>query len=334
VKEKNMDARYVNTVVVVGGGVLGQGIAQSFAEAGLTVKIVDLNNDVLDKCIAQIEANLNLFQKNQFLKESVAKIKARLIPVLTQDLMRTVQDCEFIIEVIPENLELKKKIFAQLDSCDDKIIIASNTSSFTIAQLTEGCRSADRFVGLHYFNPGHIMPLVEVHFGPKTRQDVLETALALMKRIGKKPILIRKEIAGFIINRLQVALLREAIDLVSKGIATPEDIDEAYKASIGIRFSCIGLFEYVDWLGLDFTRAVIHRFSPLLCNDTVAAPILASMIESENRGAISGKGWFDWRGSSRENIIDDQNKRLLPRYALYKELEQVKPLYKTIESGT
>ena len=326
-----MKAENIKTVVVIGGGTLGQGIAQSFAEGGLSVRVVDLNREILDRCLDQIDANLRLFQEYGLLEEDLSSIKSRIHPVLTKDLAKTVQDCDFVVEAIPEDLELKRQLFAQLDSCPEEVILASNTSSLTVSAMAQGCRTASRIVGLHYYNPAHIMPLVEIHFGPETSDEVIATTKALMLRVGKKPVIVRKEITGFIVNRLQAAMMREMMYLVNEGVASPEDIDTAYKASIGIRFACIGMFEFGDWIGLDFSKGVMSRFAKSLDNSTEPAPVLLEKVKRGELGVKSGRGWYDWTGRSREEIIDSQNRRLIPRWVSFKELEKQLPLYKSLD---
>ncbi|GAI03296.1 unnamed protein product, partial [marine sediment metagenome] len=153
-----MDVENIETVVMIGGGTMGQGIAQNFAQAGLSVRVVDVDTEILDRCLAQVDANLRLFQAFGLLEEAISSIELRIHPVLMKDLAKAVRDCDFVVEAIPENLELKKQLFAELDLCRDDVILSSNTSSFTISTIAEGFSTAHRIIGLHYFNPAHIMP--------------------------------------------------------------------------------------------------------------------------------------------------------------------------------
>lgn len=320
-----MEAENIKTVVVVGGGTMGQGIVQSFAQAGLSVRVVDLNREQLDRCLAQVDANLGLFQEFGLLGEEPSSIKSRIHPVLTKDLAKAVQDCDFVVETVPESLELKKQLFAQLDLlCRNEVILSSNTSSFTVSAMGEGCRSADRIIGLHYFNPAHLMPLVEIHYGPQTREEVIAITKALMLRVGKKPVIAKKEIPGFIVNRIQAAMAREIEYLIAESVASPEDIDMAAKASYGFRHACIGNIEAYDMVGLDTMLAAEKQIYRELSNSTEPSPILVEKVNKGEWGVKSGKGWFDYTGKSKEEILEDQNRRLLKQLVLFKSLEREK----------
>lgn len=316
-KGRPMEAENIRAVVVIGGGIMGQGIAQNFAQAGLSVSVVDVDQGKLDDCLAQVDANLRLFQEFGLLQEDIPSIKSRIHPVLSKDLDEAVKDGDFVVEAIPEVLALKKQLFAQLDSCREDIILSSNTSSFTISALAEGCRTAGRIIGVHYFNPAHIMPLVEIHYGPQTRDEVISTTKALMTRVGKKPILVRKEKPGFVVNRLQAALGREVMHLISEGVATPEDIDLAAKAMYGFRWACIGPVEGFDMIGLDTLLAVGEGLFPSLDNSDRQPQYLYDMVSRGELGIKSGKGFYDYTGRSRAEVLDELNRRLLPQLALF-----------------
>jgi len=319
-----MEAENIGMVLVLGGGNMGQGIVQSLAQAGLSVSVVDVDTKKLDGCLSQVNANLRLFQEYGLLKEDIPSVEARVHPVLIQDLDKTVNSCDFVVESVPEVLELKRRLFVQLDSCREEIILGSNTSSFTVSAISEGLRTADRVIGLHYFNPAHIMPLVEIPYGPKTREDVISTTKALMTRIGKKPILVRKEIPGFIVNRIQAAMGREIMYLLAQGIATPEDIDTAAKASYGFRHACIGNIEANDMIGLDILVAVGRQLFKTLDNSTESPPFLAEKVARGEMGIKSGKGFYDYTGRTRAQVLDEHNRRLLRQLTLFNSMEKDK----------
>lgn len=153
-----MKVEDIKRIAVVGGGTMGQGIAQSFAQAGLSVYLIDQNRELLERSLTQINTNLNLFREYDLLTEDVSTIASRIQPVVKENLLNTAKDCHFIVEAIPESLELKKELFGQLDSCDSEIIISSNSSSIPVQVIAQGCNTPARMIGLHYFNPAHIMP--------------------------------------------------------------------------------------------------------------------------------------------------------------------------------
>ncbi len=316
-----MKAQDIKTVVVIGGGTMGQGIVQSFAQAGRSVRVLARKRETLDKCLQQIDANLKLFAEFQLLEETPEAIRSRITSMSMAELSEAIIGCDFIVETIPEVLAEKKAVFAKLDGCDPDIILASNTSSITITTLTEGMKTAYRVVGTHYLNPAHIMPLIEIHRGKYTSDKVVETTRDLMLQVGKKPILVNKEIPGFIINRIQWAMGREILYLLDQGVVSPEDLDLASKASYGLRHACIGNMEAFDMVGLDTALAVGNRIFKSLSNSTEPSPILAQKVQRGELGIKSGQGWFNYTGKSREEILEDQNRRLLKQLRLFIEID-------------
>jgi len=285
--------------------------------------------DIVDKVklagyVTQIEANLKLFQEYGLLKEDIINIMSRIVPVLSKDISEIAEKCEFIIEAIPEILDMKKQLFAQLDSIRSDNILASNTSSLIIPQIVEGLRNPDRVIGVHYFNPAHIMPLVEIHFGPETRKDVIETTRALIGKTGNNSILVNKPVFGFVVNRLQAAIGREAMYLVGNGVVSPEDIDVAMKSFIGVRFSVIGNFEAADMIGLDTQLRVGNIVWPELDNSTQPPQWYIDMVNKGNLGIKSGKGYYDYSNKSQAEVLDELNCRLLPALASFNKIQAEK----------
>jgi len=211
---------------------------------------------------------------------------------------------------------------SQLDSLPQDVIIGSNTSSFTISSLAEGLRTSGRVIGLHYFNPAHIIPLVEIHRGQNTENKVVEVTRGLMLRVGKKPVLVRKEVPGFIINRLTGAMQREVQYLIDEGIVTPEDLDIAIKASYGFRLACLGPMEAEDMIGLDTSARVSAQIFKVLSNATEPSPALIEKVNKGELGIKSGKGWYDYTGKSRAQIMEERNRKLLRQLVLFNAQEK------------
>ena len=307
----------IDNVIVVGAGIMGVGIAQNFAQAGLTVKLVDVSKAVLNKSMAQIKANVALFQEYGLIHEEPSAILSRVIPALTPSLKQSMPDCHYVVEAIPEILEAKKEMLARLEEYNPDAIISSNTGSFTITELAEGLKNPGRVIGVHYINPAHIMPAVEIHRGQDTTEATVEITRRLMLRVGKKPVMVRKEMPGFIINRLTGALEREIDYLLDEGIVTPEDLDDAVKASIGFRFACLGPQEIEDLIGLDTAARVSVRLFKVLSNATGPSPQLVEKVKRGELGIKSGKGWYDYSGKSITEVNDETNRKLLRQLALF-----------------
>jgi len=305
-------------IVVIGAGNMGEGIVQSFAQAGKSVKVLARRRDTLDRCRQQIDTNLKLFAEFQLLEEEPEVIRSRIDHIPMAELSEAIRGCHFVVETIPEVLADKKELFGKLDGCDPDVILASNTSSITITALTEDMKTAYRVVGTHYFNPAHIMPLVEIHRGKHTSDEAVQTTRDLMLQVGKKPVLVKKEIPGFIVNRIQGAMFREIGYLLDEGIASPEDIDMAAKAMYGFRLSCIGPMEADDMIGLDTSVRVSANLFKTLSNQTEPS---ATLLEKVNRGELgikTGSGWYDYGGKTRAQVLDEINRRLLKQLVLFR----------------
>jgi 3-hydroxyacyl-CoA dehydrogenase len=308
----------IRQIVVIGAGNMGEGIVQSFAQAGKSAKVLARRKETLDKCRQQIDTNLKLFAEFQLLEEAPEVIKSRITYIPIAELSEAIRGCQLIVETIPEVLADKKELFGKLDGCDPDVILASNTSSITITTLTEGMKTAYRVVGTHYFNPAHIMPLVEIHRGKYTSDKVVQTTRDLMLQVGKKPILVKKEIPGFIVNRIQGAIFREISYLLDEGIATPEDIDMAAKAMYGFRLSCIGPMEADDMIGLDTSARVSANLFKTLSNRTEPSATLLDKVKRGELGIKTGTGWYNYRGKTRTQVLDEINRRLLKQLVVFK----------------
>ena len=311
----------IDTVVVAGAGIMGAGIALNFAQAGLAVRVVDVSADALENCRNQIAVNLDAFDEFGLLAEDKAQIAERIAYMESDALPAATDGCGYVVEAMPEILDLKQAFFAKLDDLPGRVIIASNTSSLTVTNMAAGMRTPERLIGLHYFNPAHIIPAVEVHRGERTDDAAVDVTMALMKRVGKKPVLVRKEVPGFIINRLTGAMEREIDYLLDEGIVTPEDLDIAVKASYGFRLACLGPMEAEDMIGLDTAARASGNIFPKLSNAADPSPGIFEKVERGELGIKSGKGWYDYTGRTRESVLDANNRRLLRQLKLFTESE-------------
>ncbi len=311
----------IQGIGVIGSGIMGIGVAQGFAEAGIPVLLVDRSQEILEAGMKQIEGNLGLFQEFGLLNEDPDVIKSRITPSVTDDFGEIADRCSFVVEAIPEILELKREWFGKLDDIDKEVIFASNTSSFTVSAISDGIQKADRIVGLHYFNPAHIIPAVEIHRGKQTSEETVQLTKELMLKIGKKPVLVRKEVPGFIINRITGAMEREIDYLLDEGVVTPEDLDTAIRASYGFRLANLGPMEAEDMIGLDTSERVSANIFKVLSNRTEPSPSITEKVKKGELGIKSGKGWYDYSGQTSEEIASRINTRLLKQLAHFRSLD-------------
>ena len=309
------------SVAVIGAGTMGEGIAQSFAEAGLAVRLIDIDRASLDRCRVQIGANLALARDCGVWEGDDVAVLDRIETVQSQTPGRMAGGVDAVIETVPEIAELKRAIFADLDALPIETLLASNTSSMTMSTITEGMVTAHRAVGLHYFNPAHIIPAVEVHRSAATSDEAVARACALLRQVDKVPLEIKREIPGFAINRLTGALSREIANLLDEGVVTPQELDAAVKASLGFRLAWVGPMEGADYIGLDTDCRVSMAVFKGLSNRTEPARQLTEMVARGETGVKSGKGWFDYAGETREALLDRRNRKLLRQLLAWRQSE-------------
>lgn len=315
-------AEQIKSIVIVGAGVMGEGIAQSFAEAGLTVHIFDLSAEALGRCAKQIQENLELGEQYGVTSEPVAKIMGRIHTASGTALPDLIARCDMALETAPEVLEIKKSIFAQFDKAPPHALLATNASGFTVSQITGDMETAHRVIGLHYFNPAHLIPAVEVHKGRETSQETIDLAMALMRHVDKIPVFVRKEIPGFVINRLTGALSREIDHLLDEGVVLPEDLDAAIKASLGFRLAQLGPMEAKDFIGLDTDSRVSKMLYPLLSDRGDISNFGKSKVAKGDFGVKTGRGVFDYSDRTRADVLRERNVKLLKQRRLFIETQK------------
>ncbi|SES31315.1 3-hydroxyacyl-CoA dehydrogenase family protein [Psychrobacillus sp. OK032] len=284
-------------VTVLGAGTMGHGIVQLYAQAGYDVYMYDIKDEFLEKAVARISDNLDmLIQENSITTSEKENILKRIST--STDLKEAVSGSQFVTEAVSENLTIKFVLFKQLEEViEDDTIIASNTSTFSIQQLSEGVQKTDRLIITHFFNPAHLVPLVEVVKGPETSQDIIDRTVEVLKNIGKKPVVLKKDIPGLIANRLQAALVREAFYLLDNGIADAEDIDLAVTAGPGFRWAFIGPLETADFGGLDIWKSVVENLAPVLSKEEKIPQFVEEKVQSGNLGTKTGNGLFTYAGN-------------------------------------
>ena len=278
----------METVMVVGAGFMGSGIAQVCAQAGYGVYLMDVHEESLNKAIAGINWSLEKFASKGFLKESPQKVLERI--TVTGDLSKAA-DAGWVIEAVFEEQALKEQLFEQLDRLvSEDTILATNTSSIPVTRLALVTKRPEKVLGLHFFGPVPFMGLVEVIKGEKTSEDVFNQGLEFVKSLGKTPVKVHKDIPGFVMNRIFGAAFRECVDLVADGIASPEDIDVGMRLGYGWN---IGPFEIADNAGLDTFARVGETMLALGEDHLVAKSDLIKKMVAEGRlGKKVGQGFY------------------------------------------
>ncbi|MCY9006849.1 3-hydroxyacyl-CoA dehydrogenase family protein [Peribacillus frigoritolerans] len=313
----------IKKIAIIGSGVMGSGIAQSFAVSGYFVTINDIKEELLYHAHNRISENLSLLMEEGALTDR-EKQGALANITYSVDLEGAVRDADFIIEAIPEVIELKLNLYQQLEEIiKPDAIVASNTSTFPISQLMEKASFAERMVITHFFNPGHLVPLVEIVQHDETKPEIVKTTMDLMRKIGKSPILLKKEIAGFIANRLQTALMREAFYLLKEGVADAEDIDTAITAGPGFRWAFTGPIEIADFGGLDTWQRVFDNVSPVLDQSKEAPDLIRDLVAEGKLGTKSGEGIFTYEESTVSQKINERDRNFIKLGKLKMEKEEV-----------
>lgn len=293
----------VKNITVLGSGIMGHGIAQVSATAGYNVVLRDIEQQFLDKAMEKIRWSLDkLVTKEKISKQESDAIFARITTKV--DLAEAVKSAELVIEAVPEIMDLKKKVYAELDKVAGKdIIFASNTSTLPITEIANTTTRPDKFVGIHFFNPPQLMKLVEVIPGQKTKQDVVDLTVNYVRSVKKEPVICKKDVPGFIVNRLFIPMVHEACWLRQRGNYKLEEIDSAVKFTMGFP---MGIFELADFTGMD----VIHKatIELELRDKKVIFPHkdVEALYNEKKLGQKSGEGFYKYSDDKYERIQLDE----------------------------
>ena len=289
----------VKNITVLGSGVMGHGIAQVSATAGYNVVLRDIKQEFLDKAMEKIKWSLDkLVSKEKISKEEGESIFSRITPIV--DLNEAVKNAELIIEVVPEIMDLKKLVYAELDKvAGPEVIFASNTSTLPITEIANTTSRPEKFIGIHFFNPPQLMKLVEVIPGEKTAQEITDLTQEYVKSVNKQAVLCRKDVPGFIINRLFIPMVHEACFAQDRTNATLEEIDSAVKFKLGFP---MGIFELADFTGMD----VIHKATvEMHLRDKKVInphPTVEKMFDEKKLGQKSGEGYYKYSDDKYERV--------------------------------
>lgn len=301
----------IQQAAVIGAGVMGHGIAQLYAQAGIPVFLYDLEENYLEKARKAIEANLMLQVQRGVLTEEESKQAIACI-MYTTDLEEAVRTADFVTEAIPEVIEWKWELYEKLESfMKPTAVIASNTSTIPVSRLAEKMSTPERMMITHFFNPAQLVPLVEVVRHERTEEKIVQTTMEVMRMIGKSPVLLKKEVPGFIANRLQAAVVREALHLLEEGVAEAKDIDLAVTEGPGFRWAFIGPIETADFGGLDTWKRVVDNLAPELSQSQQAPEFLNKLVDAGHLGAKSGQGIYEYEEISVSEKIKERDDKFI-----------------------
>jgi 3-hydroxybutyryl-CoA dehydrogenase len=297
---------------VVGAGLMGSGIAAMMCAVGMPVQVFDTDAARLAKVPANIEDIVKDLEEYRLAEAGAAlRVKERLR--LASD-TRDFETCGLVVEAVVEDAQIKRELYAALEGVlRPDAIIASNTSNIIPSVLVQGMKHPERFIVAHFWNPPYAVPLVEIVPAPQTNVQTIERTVEWVKQIGNEPVLLKKEVAGFIGNRLQYALLREALWLVWQGIASAEEVDDVMTLSLGRRYAVTGPFATADLGGLDTFLTISRQLMPELASNILPLQIMEEAVARGHVGMKSGRGLLEWSAARSAAVLQRRKQELLRR---------------------
>jgi 3-hydroxyacyl-CoA dehydrogenase len=302
----------VRRAAVIGTGTMGPGMGAVLARAGIETALYDVSTEALERARAASEVAAAVLDRLDAVKEDGGSLR------FEPDLEAALDGSDLVLEAVPEKLELKQEVFPQFeDVVAPEAVLASNTSGIPITKIASVCRHPERVVGLHWSNPPHLIPMIEVIPGEQTSQETVDVASELVRRIGYHPV-VEKEVAGFVENRILYAILRECLDLVDRGIIDPEGLDLNVRWGIGYKLAVIGPMELLDMAGLDIYNAVGSYLNPDLSTSGEVSSTIRNLIDEGRLGMKTGGGIYDY---TPEQIDELRARRAAKLVAVRKSLE-------------
>ena len=298
-------------IAVIGSGTMAAGIAAGFIAEQYPVLVLGRNQEKVAQCLQKAVALAQTISTQAAIREQSPSALLAQQRGGDLDTWADWQDCIWVIETVAEDLALKQAIFQSLDQrVPPHIPIGSNSSGFPISKIAQNLLTANRMIGAHYFMPAEIVPLVEIVLGEKSALAIAEQVCSLYRQIHKKPVLVKRDIPGFLANRIQHALMREALALVDAGIATPADIDDAVRYSFGFRYAAIGPMTQKEISGWDGMANAAKEIYPSLSNSQTIPPSLAQLMAAGKTGMKAGAGYRSWTPEEIKTTTALYSKRL------------------------
>ncbi|MDD5397817.1 MAG: 3-hydroxyacyl-CoA dehydrogenase family protein [Dehalococcoidia bacterium] len=300
----------IKHIAVIGAGVMGPGIAISFARHGFPVALADIDPAALERASKSINSMACLFDDSPTPGKGGRKAIAARIS-LTSSIEEAAGKADFIVEAVKEELTVKSRVFADLEKvCPPHAILASNSSTLSIDNIVEKISHKERTILTHFVNPPEVMPIVEVARGSATSDEKFADTVNLIQLIGKKAIICDKVVPGYLVNSFNMAIMGAALDFLGREVATLEEIDSAFTQGLGPRLSVMGPFKTMDLIGLDLIWQAVLSFDPNAHNDPRATR-LRELVQAGHFGMKTGKGFYDYGGRSRDEVMQEIDRQLL-----------------------
>jgi len=311
----------IHTVAMIGSGTMGAGMSWCFAQAGYNVQLYDVSPQQLERACARIQAIQKLFVQEGLVAAQDAQAARERI-VTTTKLDESLAGVQYVLEAAPEKLDLKQNLFRQMESlCPPDTILATNTSGLRITDIASVCHHPERVGGMHWANPAEIVPLVEVIRGERTSDHTVAVIYQVTEKLGKMPVVVNKDIPGFVSNRLQYAVLREALHLVETGVVSAQDVDRTLKCGVGFRYPWLGPLETADLGGLDVFHGICQYLFKELSHMTTSPEFFDQIVQEGKLGIKTGQGFYDYRGVSREEVLRKRDLYFIRQLKLIREVK-------------
>ncbi len=311
----------IHNVAMIGSGTMGAGMSWCFAQAGYNVQLYDVSPQQLERACARIQAIQKLFVQEGLVAAQDAQAASERI-VTTTKLDESLAGVQYVLEAAPEKLDLKQNLFRQMESlCPPDTILATNTSGLRITDIASVCQHPGRVGGMHWANPAEIVPLVEVIRGERTSDHTVAVIYQVTEKLGKMPVVVNKDIPGFVSNRLQYAVLREALHLVETGVVSPQDVDRTLKCGVGFRYPWLGPLETADLGGLDVFHGICQYLFKELSHMTASPEFFDQIVQEGKLGIKTSQGFYDYRGVSREEVLRKRDLYFIRQLKLIREVK-------------
>jgi len=319
---KEVDVSIIKEIGIVGAGVMGPSIAELFAIFGasydFSIVVYDISPTQLEKAKSRIDIDFTKVSSTGLFSSSDLEIARNRIQLETD--INSFADSHLIIEAVPEKLDLKLKVFKELDKLTSPTtILATNSSGLSVTKIATVTNRPTLCIGTHFMNPPLLMPLVEVVKGHQTSDQTVQTIMELLSNVNKRPVLVKKDIPGYVHNRLQAALFREVMHLLDEDVINVSDLETTVRYGLGLRLPIMKVFEMVDFMGLDTIQNVLTYLYPALNRSILPPDFLREMIEAGNLGVKSGKGFHDY---SRQDILASMKQKEAATFQLLMMMQQ------------